>query len=119
MGNKTSSDIDEYIAQFPEDTRRKLSDLREIIRKLAPDAKEKISYGIPTFFLKGNLVHFAGYEKHIGFYPSSSGINAFKDRLSGYKTSKGTVQFPIDEEIPYDLVEEIVRFRIKESIESK
>jgi uncharacterized protein YdhG (YjbR/CyaY superfamily) len=119
MKNKIPSDIDEYIAQFPEDTRRKLSELRELIRKLAPDAIEKISYGIPTYYLKGNLVHFAGYEKHIGFYPSSSGIDEFKDRLSGYKTSKGTVQFPIDDEIPCELVEDMVRFRIKENLGAK
>jgi len=90
--------------------------MRQTIRKAAPEAVEAISYGIPTFKLNGNLVHFAAFRKHIGFYPTSSGIRAFKKEISTYKWSKGSVQFPIDKPIPYDLVKKIVRFRVKENL---
>ncbi len=106
--------IDEHIAGFPEEVQSILSKIRGIIQEEAPEATEKISYGIPTFHLKENLVHFAGYKRHIGFYPSSSGISKFKDALTDYKTSKGTVQFALDKEIPYDLIREMVRFRVNE-----
>ena len=108
--------IDEYIANFPPKVRSILRKIRTTIKIAAPDAKEKISYGIPTFDLNGNLVHFAAYKSHIGFYPTSSGINKFKNEFGTYKVSKGTVQFPIDTAIPYDLIKQIVEFRVEENI---
>lgn len=108
--------IDEYIAIFPEEVQEILRTLRKVIRESAPEAEEKISYQMPTFFLHGNLVHFAAYEKFIGFYPAPSGIEAFKEPLSRYKWSKGAVRFPIGEPLPYDLIREIVRFRVGENI---
>jgi len=110
-------DIDEYIASFPEDVQEILEKLRAIIKKAAPDAEEKISYQIPTFSLKGNLVHFAAYKKHIGFYPTPSGIENFKNELSAYEGAKGSVKFPLNKPIPYDLIREIVEFRVKENLE--
>lgn len=107
--------IDEYIDSFPEHIKKKLVELREAIRAQAPQAQEKISYQMPTFFLNGNLVHFAAYSKHIGLYPTPSGIEAFKNELSKYNTAKGSVQFPIEEPLPIDLIREIVRFRVKEN----
>ena len=109
------STIDEYIGTFPPDVRKKLSDLRATIHRAAPEAAERISYRMPTFFQKKNLVHFAAYERHIGFYPAASGIAAFKDELSDYATSKGAVQFPIDEPLPLELVTRIVKFRVAEN----
>ncbi|MHB1454901.1 MAG: iron chaperone [Saccharofermentanales bacterium] len=106
--------IDEYIAQFPPDIQMKLNKLREVIRIAAPEATEKISYAMPTFFYKKNLVHFAAYAKHIGFYPTPSGTDTFKEELSRYKCSKGAVQFPIDEPLPFDLISRIVQFRVDE-----
>jgi uncharacterized protein YdhG (YjbR/CyaY superfamily) len=110
-------DIDEYIASFPEDVQEILEKLRATIKKAAPDAEEKISYQIPTFSLKGNLVHFAAYKKHIGFYPTPSGIENFKNELSAYEGAKGSVKFPLNKPIPYDLIREIVEFRVKENLE--
>ena len=110
-----SSTIDEYIRQCPRAVQKKLSELRATIRKAAPDATEKISYGMPTFFQKKNLVHFAAFKHHIGFYPAASGVAHFSDELSGYATSKGAVQFPIDEALPFALVTRIVRFRVAEN----
>ncbi len=107
--------IDEYIRAFPPDIKIILEKMRKTIHKAAPEAIETISYGIPTFRLNGNLVHFAAYKSHIGFYPASSGIEAFKRELASYKLSKGTVQFPLDRPVPYDLVEKIVKFRVKEN----
>lgn len=104
--------IDEYIAQFPDDVQEILSQIRAVVREAAPQATEKISYQMPTFHLDGNLVHFAAYPHHIGFYPTPAGIEAFKDELSGYKSSKGAVQFPLDRPIPYDLISRIVKFRV-------
>jgi uncharacterized protein YdhG (YjbR/CyaY superfamily) len=107
--------IDEYIKSFPKDVQGILEKMRETIRKAAPDAVEAISYQMPTFKLNGkNLVHFAAFKNHIGFYPIPSGIEAFKKELSPYKQGKGSVQFPIDKPIPYDLVKKIVIFRSKE-----
>jgi uncharacterized protein YdhG (YjbR/CyaY superfamily) len=111
--------IDHYISNFPISTQNILKELRAIIREAAPAASEKISYQIPTFFQNGNLVHFAAYEKHIGFYPTSSGIQAFKSELRKYKTAKGSVQFPIDEPLPLKLVKKIVAFRVKENSTKK
>ena len=110
------STIDEYIAQFPQDLQRILQELRVTIRAAAPDASEKISYQMPTFFLNGNLVHFAVQKKHIGFYPAPSGIAAFQQELTAYKSSKGAVQFPIDQPLPLDLVRRIVEFRVAENL---
>ncbi|MDO8869382.1 MAG: DUF1801 domain-containing protein [Methanobacteriaceae archaeon] len=111
--------IDEYIAEFPEDIQEILENMRKVIQKAVPEAKETINYGMPTFKLYGNLVHFAAYKKHIGFCPAPSGIEAFKEEISEYKSSKGAVQFPLDEPIPYDLVEKIVIFRVKENLMKK
>ena len=111
----TYKSIDEYILQFPLEVQEKLKMLRKVIKESAPDASEKISYQMPTFFLHGNLVHFAAYKKHIGFYPTPSGINTFKDELSEYKSSKGAVQFPLDKPLPYELIREIVKFRVVEN----
>ncbi|MEN6551606.1 MAG: DUF1801 domain-containing protein [Methanobacterium sp.] len=111
--------IDEYIATFPENVQDILQEIRKVIRESAPEAEEAISYGMPTFKLNGNLVHFAAYEKHIGFYPAPSGIEAFKEELSPYKGGKGSVQFPIDKPLPLDLVEKIVIFRVKENLKKK
>jgi len=104
--------IDEYIAQFPADIQVKLNLLRDVIKKAAPDSKERISYQMPTFWQNENLVHFAAYKNHIGFYPTPSGIEAFKDELSIYKNAKGSVQFPLDKPLPFDLIGRIVRFRV-------
>ena len=109
--------IDEYIAGFPRDVQDILEKIRMTIRKAAPDAGETISYRMPTFTLKGNLVHFAAHKKHIGLYPTPSGIEKFEDELSAYRSSKGAVQFPLDRPIPFDLISEIVKFRVKENLE--
>ena len=110
--------IDDYIAQFNPEVQEILNTLRDVIKKAAPDAKEKISWEMPTFVLHTNLVHFAAYKKHIGFYPAPSAITAFKDELSGYKGAKGSVQFPIDKPLPYDLISRIVKFRVEENLQS-
>src|SRR5258706_12852584 len=96
--------IDEYIAMFPEDVQKILQQVRETIHAAAPDATEKISYQMPTFFLKGNLVHFAAFKNHIGFFPAQQGIDAFKEELSKFKGSKGGVQFPLDKPLPLGLI---------------
>jgi uncharacterized protein YdhG (YjbR/CyaY superfamily) len=111
------SSIDEYIAAFPDNVQAILKQMRAVIHAAAPDAKEKISYGIPTFYTSENLVHFAGYTHHVGFYPASSGIEHFRNELAGYELSRGTVRFPLDKPIPYDLVTRITEFRVKESRE--
>lgn len=108
-------DIDEYIAGFDADVRAILEQLRTSIRKAAPEATEAIKYRIPTFVQNGNLVHFAAFKHHVGFYPTSSGIERFKDELSPYKFAKGSVQFPLDKPVPLKLVEKIVRFRVSEA----
>lgn len=107
--------IDDYIRQFPPSVQEKLEKLRSVIKDAAPDSKERISYQMPTFYLHGNLVHFAAYKQHIGFYPAPSGIERFKEELAGYKSSKGAVQFPIDEPLPYELISRIVTFRAGEN----
>jgi len=108
--------IDEYIFQFPEDVQFILQKVRTVIKESTPGAVEKISYQIPCFYLQGDLVWFAGYKRHIGFYPKGSGIEAFKKELSGYKSSKGAVQFPLDKPIPYELIRRIVKFRVEENL---
>ena len=111
--------IDEYIDTFPEDVRSILNELRRTITEAAPEAEETINYQMPTFTLNGNLVHFAAFQNHIGFYPTPSGIEAFKDELSPYKGAKGSVQFPIDQPLPLTLIRKIVEFRVKENMERK
>lgn len=111
--------IDEYIGSFPPNVQKILEQLRNTIAKAAPQAKERISYGIPTFSLDGNLVHFAGFKNHIGFYPAPSGIEAFKEELSQYKGAKGSVQFPINDPLPLALIRKIVKFRVKENLAGK
>lgn len=109
------TNIDEYISNFPNDVQIILGKIRKTIQKAAPGAVEAISYGIPTFKLNGNLVHFAAYKNHIGFYPTSSPINFFKKQLDKYKCSKGAIQFPINEPIPFDLIIEITEYRVAEN----
>jgi len=111
--------IDEYIATFPKNVQNILEEMRKVIKESAPESEEAISYGMPTFKLKGNLVHFAAYKNHIGFYPTPSAIEAFKEDLSSYKSSKGAVQFPIDKPIPFELVKKIVIFRVEENLAKK
>lgn len=113
----TPKTIDEYISQFPEDVQTILEKIRSVIKESAPEATERVSYQMPTFYLRGNLVHFAAYKKHIGFYPTPSGIEAFKNELSMYKSAKGSVQFPLDKPMPYELINKIVKFRLAENSE--
>jgi uncharacterized protein YdhG (YjbR/CyaY superfamily) len=114
--NTTPRDIDAYISGFPKDVQVILQKIRQIIHETAPEAKETISYQMPTFTLHGNLVHFAGYKNHIGFYPIPTGIEKFKEQLSPYKTAKGSVQFPLSQPIPYALIRDIVVFRVQENV---
>lgn len=106
-------DIDEYIAGFPNDVQKILEKIRMTIRKAAPRAEETIKYQMPTFTLNGNLVHFAAFKNHIGFYPVPRGIEPFKDELSAYEGEKSTARFPLDKPIPFDLISKIVKFRVK------
>lgn len=112
-----STEIDKFIAGFPEDIQEILKKIRQTIREAAPEAEETINYGIPTFTLKGNLVHFSAFKNHIGFYPTPSGIEEFKKELSSYEMAKGSVKFPLDQPIPYTLISKIVKFRVKENLE--
>lgn len=105
-----------YFQQFPKEVQETLQTIRQLIHEVAPEATEKMSYQMPTFFLKGNLVHFAAYKKHIGFYPTPSGIAAFIDQIKIYKYAKGSVQFPLDQPMPYGLIKAIVNYRVKENI---
>jgi uncharacterized protein YdhG (YjbR/CyaY superfamily) len=115
-GRSTAGSIEEYIAEFPPETRVALEQVRALIRGVAPDAVETISYAIPTFDLNGrHLVHFAGFAKHIGFYPIPSGMAAFAEDLAPYKQGKGSVQFPLAEPLPLDLIRRIVEFRVEEN----
>jgi uncharacterized protein YdhG (YjbR/CyaY superfamily) len=112
-----AADIDQYIINFPEDIQQILQAVRKTIKEAAPGAKEAISYQIPAFKLEGTLVYFAAYKNHIGFYPASSVIEVFKNELSGYTTSKGTIQFPFGKPIPLDLITRIVEFRVDENMQ--
>jgi len=112
----TPANIDDYIATFPREVQSILEKLRQTIHQAAPKATEKISYQMPTFYLNGNLVHFAAYKNHIGFYPAPSGILAFQSELKHYKTSKGAIQFPVGDPIPHTLISKIVKFRVKEQL---
>jgi uncharacterized protein YdhG (YjbR/CyaY superfamily) len=111
--------VDEYISAFPEEVRDTLEQLRRTVREAAPEAIQTISYGIPTFRRHGNLVHFAAFRDHIGFYPTSGAMEAFKKELSGYKGGKGSVQFPKNQPLPLGLIRKIVKFRLKEDEERK
>lgn len=113
MKTSTHTNIDEYIATFPVEVREVLEKVRATIQKAAPKAEEAISYNIPTFKLNGNLVHFAGYKNHIGFYPGAAGIEAFKKEIASYKNAKGSVQFPLDKPMPLALITKIVKYRVK------
>jgi uncharacterized protein YdhG (YjbR/CyaY superfamily) len=117
MEQSNPAAIDEYIAGFPADIQEILERIRQVVREEAPQAEETISYHMPTFRLHGNLVHFAAFTNHIGFYPVPTGIEAFKDELSAYKQGKGSVQFPLDQPIPYDLIRRVVQFRVRENLE--
>jgi len=114
--NTSFNSIDEYIEQFPEEIQTILQKIRSVIKEAAPEATEKISYQMPTFFLKGNLVHFAAYKNHIGFYPAPRGIEKFKEELSQFKGAKGSVQFPMDKPLPLELIRRIVLFRVEENL---
>lgn len=111
--------IDDYIATFPEPTQKILQELRAVIHEAAPEAQEKISYQMPTFALNGNLVHFAAWKNHIGFYPAPSGEQAFRAELSAYETSKGSVKFPLDKALPLELIRKIVQFRLAENLRKR
>lgn len=111
--------MDEYIDAFPDEVKIILNNLRQTIKEVAPGAEETISYQIPTFTLNGNLVHFAAFKNHIGFYPTPSGIEAFKQELAPYEMAKGSVQFPIDQPLPLPLIRRIVEYRVKENLERK
>jgi len=116
-GNKVSFvSIDEYIATFPKEIQEKLQELRATIKAAAPEAQEKISYQMPTFVLKGNLVHFAAFKNHIGFYGASGAIHAFKRETASYAGAKSTLRFPFDQPLPLDLIRKIVKFRVAENM---
>lgn len=115
-GREKFRTVDEYINTFPPDVRAKLTEMRTAIRNAAPDAVEKISYNMPAFAQNGILVYYAAFKKHIGFYPTASGIAAFLNELSAYKASKGAVQFPLEKPLPLDLVDRMVRFKVRENL---
>lgn len=117
MEMKSATSIDEYIAGFPPEVQQLLEQVRTTIRAAAPQAEETISYAIPTFTLEGNLVHFAAFKNHIGFYPVPSGMEAFKDELAAYKSGKGSAQFPLNQALPLDLITRIVKYRVQENLE--
>lgn len=114
--DKECKTISQYIKLFPQSTQQKLSQLRSVIKKSAPQAQEKISYQMPTFYLNGNLVHFAGYKNHIGFYPTPSAIKTFQKELAKYQYSKGAIQFPLTKKLPLTLIKKIVKYRVKENL---
>jgi len=117
--DKNITTIDQYIALQPKANQEILQKIRKIIQDAAPDAKEKIGYGIPTFTLKGNVIHFAGYKQHIGIYPTAAGVVAFLPVLQDYSTSKGTIKLPLDRPIPYDLVKQIAEFCVENNRNKK
>lgn len=114
---KNAPDTDTYIASFPKETQKLLQQIRKAIKEAAPKAEELISYGMPAYKLNGPVVYFAGYEHHIGFYPTGSGIAAFTKEIAKYKSSKGAVQFPLDKPIPVTLVKQMVKFKVAENLE--
>lgn len=114
-GSSSPHTIDEYISGFPAEIQKILTKVRKTVRQAAPEAVESISYRMPTFRLNGNLVHFAAFKNHLGFYPTPSGTETFERQLAHYKHGKGSIRFPFDQSIPYDLIAEIVRFRVQEN----
>jgi len=114
--NNVYNTIDEYIMTFPNKVQEKLKQIRQVIKAAAPDAEERISYQMPAFWLKGNLVYFTAFKNHIGFYPTGSGIDAFKKDLAKYKGGKGSVQFPLTKPLPLELINKIVKFRVSENL---
>jgi uncharacterized protein YdhG (YjbR/CyaY superfamily) len=114
---KNFTSIDEYIESFPQETQKILKEIRATIKAAAPQAEEKISYQMPTFFLNGNLIHFAAFKNHIGLYPTPSGTEAFKEEIAKYKAAKGSIQLPIDEPMPLKLISRIVKFRVTENLQ--
>lgn len=116
---KQAKNIDEYIADFPDDVQASLQTIRKAIQKAAPQAAEDIKYGIPTFILNGNLVHFGGYKSHVGFYPAPMGIEAFEKETEPYRAGKGTLQFPLDKPMPLELIEKIVKYRVEQNLVKK
>lgn len=112
---KIVKNIDEYIINFPKDVQQKLSSIRSLVKKIIPQAEEAIKYGMPTFVLNGNLLHFAAFKKHLGLYPTPSAIIKFKKELSKYSTSKGAIQFPLDKPLPISLITKIIKFRVTEN----
>ncbi len=117
MKTKPVNNIDEYITGFPDNVQKLLKQMRATIRKAAPGAEETINYAVPTFKLNGNLVHFAAFKKHIGFYPAPAGIEAFKQEVAPFEAGKGSLQFPFDQPLPLELVTKIVKFRVKQNME--
>jgi uncharacterized protein YdhG (YjbR/CyaY superfamily) len=116
---KEFTTVDEYIATFPKNEQAILQEMRQVVKEAAPEAEEVISYQMPAYKQNGIVVYFAAFTNHIGFFPTASGIEAFKEKLTDFKISKGTIQFPIDKPIPMELVKEIVRFRVKENLVKK
>jgi len=119
MAQTKFNSIDEYISSFPDNVQKILEEVRQTIKTAAPNAEEAISYQIPTFKLNGNLVHFAAFKNHIGFFPTAKPIEVFKKDMMKYKTSKGTIQFPLDKKIPFGLINEITKFRLQEVLEKQ
>ncbi len=111
--------VDEYVATFPKNIQSILLEMRQIIKESAPQAEEVISYQMPAFKLNGILVYFAAFKNHIGFFPTTSAMEAFKEEISEYETSKGTIRFPLDRPIPFELVRKIVKFRVKQNLNKK
>jgi len=116
MKAEQAKTIDEYIAGYPTHVQQLLQTIRTTIHDAAPQAEEAIAYGIPTFKLNGNLVHFGGYKNHIGFYPAPMGIEAFKEETAKYEAGKGTLQFPVDQPLPLELIKKIVKFRVEKNL---
>jgi uncharacterized protein YdhG (YjbR/CyaY superfamily) len=116
MKRVKATSIDEYIAAYPAEVQARLEQIRATIRKAAPQARERISYAIPTFSQCGNVVHFAAYEHHIGFYPGPSAVKHFRKELAAYESAKGSVQFPLNRPMPLGLIGKIARFRVKENL---
>jgi uncharacterized protein YdhG (YjbR/CyaY superfamily) len=117
--NKTApTSVDEYIALFPADVQQVLSRIRAVIKQAASEAEEKIAYRMPGYYLNGPLVYFAGFKQHIGFYPTASNLEPFQNELAAYKRGKGSIQFPLNQPIPYELIEKIVRFRVAENLKA-
>lgn len=114
---KSFASIDEYIESFPKETQKILQEIRTTIKAAAPQAEEKISYQMPTFFLNGNLIHFAAFKNHIGLYPTPSGTEAFKEEIARYKAAKGSIQLPLDDPMPLKLISRIVKFRVAENLQ--